>query len=78
MSHTKTNILVLLATIITPFVFAQGGGALGGTPSIETGAVNVSVGKCIQYKMDVKAAQQAGKDTSTITAPKGCKAVKEK
>lgn len=78
MSHTKTNLLVLLATIITPFVFAQGGGALGGNPSIETGAVNVSVGKCIQYKMDVKSAQQAGKDTSTITVPAGCEAIKEK
>ncbi|WP_374144793.1 hypothetical protein AB2S62_00570 [Vibrio sp. NTOU-M3] len=54
------------------------GGALGGNPSIETGAVNVSVGKCIQYKMDVKSAQQAGKDTSTITVPAGCEAIKEK
>nr|WP_246847796.1 hypothetical protein [Vibrio crassostreae] len=72
------NILVLLATTITPFVFAQGGGALGGNPSIETSAINVSVGKCTQYKMDVKAAQQEGKDASTITIPQGCEAIKEK
>ncbi|ANW25169.1 MULTISPECIES: hypothetical protein [Vibrio] len=78
MSHTTTNILVLLATLITPFVFAQGGGALGGNPSVETGAVNVSVGKCTQYKMDVKAAQQANEDTSTITVPEGCEAITEK
>ncbi|NOI78816.1 hypothetical protein F0224_24515 [Vibrio coralliilyticus] len=78
MSHTTTNILVLLATLITPFVFAQGGGALGGNPSIETGAVNVSVGKCTQYKMEVIAAQQAGKDTSTITVPEGCEAITKK
>ncbi|AIW17782.1 hypothetical protein F0267_16585 [Vibrio coralliilyticus] len=78
MSHTTTNILVLLATLITPFVLAQGGGALGGNPSVETGAVNVSVGKCTQYKVEVKAVQQAGKDTSTITIPEGCEAIKEK
>lgn len=42
------------------------------------GVVNVSVGKCTQYKMDVKAAQQAGKDISTITVPKGCESVEEK
>ncbi|PAU37244.1 hypothetical protein CKF94_15270 [Vibrio coralliilyticus] len=78
MSNTTTNILVLLATLITPFVFAQGGGALGGNPSVETGAVNISVGKCTQYKMEVKAAQQAGKDTSTITIPEGCEAITKK
>ncbi|HAS6230860.1 TPA: hypothetical protein I7179_20715 [Vibrio vulnificus] len=78
MSHTTTNILVLLATTITPFVFAQGGGTLGGNLSADSGAVNVNVGKCTQYKIDVKAAQQGGKDASTITVPKGCEAVKEK
>ena len=78
MSHTTANILVLLATLITPFVFAQGGGALGGNPAAETGAINVSIGKCTQYKMDVKAAQQEGKDVSTITVPEGCEALTEK
>lgn len=78
MSHTTTNILVLLATLITPFVFAQGGGTLRGNPSVETGAVNISVGKCTQYKMEVKAVQQAGKDTSTITIPEGCEAITKK
>jgi len=78
MSHTTTNILVLLSTLITPFVLAQGSGTLGGNPAVDTGAVNVSVGKCTQYKMDVKTAQEAGKDASTITVPTGCEAVKEK
>ncbi|EGQ7996625.1 hypothetical protein D8T39_13570 [Vibrio vulnificus] len=78
MSHITTNILVLFAATITPFVFAQGGGALGGNPAAETGAINVSIGKCTQYKMDVEAAQQEGKDILTITVPKGCDAVKEK
>ncbi|MCG9584716.1 hypothetical protein L1D13_07075 [Vibrio tubiashii] len=78
MSHTTTNILVLLATLITPFVFAQGGGTLGGNLSADSGAVNVNVGKCTQYKMDVKTAQEAGKDASTITVHAGCEAIKEK
>ncbi|WP_414931703.1 hypothetical protein [Vibrio europaeus] len=78
MSHTTKNILVLLATLITPSVFAQGGGALGGNPATETGAVNVSIGKCTQYKIDVKAAQEAGTDASTITVPAGCEVIKEK
>ncbi|CAK2805576.1 Secreted protein [Vibrio crassostreae] len=78
MSHTTTNILVLLAILITPFVFAQGGGALGGNPAVDTGAVNVSIGKCTQYKIDMKAAQQSGTDASTISFPAGCEAIKEK
>jgi hypothetical protein len=78
MSHTTTNILALLSTLITPFVLAQGSGTLGGNPAVDTGAVNVSVGKCTQYKTDVKAAQQSGKDVATITVPEGCDAVKEK
>ena len=78
MKNTATSILVLLSTLITPFVLAQGGGTLGGNPSVNSGAVNITVGKCTQYKMDIKAAQEAGKDTLTTTAPKGWKAVKEK
>jgi hypothetical protein len=78
MSHTTTNTLALLATLITPFVCAQGGGALGGNPPLETGAVNVSVGKCTQYKIDVQTAQKEGKDLSIITVPKGCEIIKEK
>ncbi|MDE1331559.1 hypothetical protein [Vibrio aestuarianus] len=31
-----------------------------------------------RYKMDVKAAQQAGKDVASITVPEGCDAIKEK
>lgn len=78
MKNITTNTLVLLTTLVSPFVLAQGGGSLGGNPSLETGAVNVSVGKCTQYKMEVKAAQQAGKDVATITIPQGCEAIKEK
>ncbi|ENM5933168.1 hypothetical protein [Vibrio mimicus] len=73
----KSSLLIATALVFsTASAFA--GGTLGGTPSAESGAVNVSVGKCTQYKMDVKAAQQAGKDASTITVPEGCEAVKEK
>ncbi|EHC7289034.1 MULTISPECIES: hypothetical protein [Vibrio] len=74
------NKLTLLIT--TALVFstssAFAGGTLGGNPSADSGAVNVSVGKCTQYKMEVKAAQQEGKDVSTITVPKGCESVEEK
>ncbi|WP_179876749.1 hypothetical protein [Vibrio cholerae] len=43
-----------------------------------TSGVHFCVGKCTQYKMDVKAAQQAGKDVSTIAVPEGCEAITEK
>ncbi|CAH7226370.1 MULTISPECIES: hypothetical protein [Vibrio] len=77
MKNITTNTLVLLTTLASPFVLAQGG-SLGGNPSVETGAVNVSLGKCTQYKLDVKAALNAGKQVSSITVPKGCEAIKEK
>ncbi|MEZ9060023.1 hypothetical protein [Vibrio pelagius] len=73
----KSTLLVATALVFsTSSAFA--GGTLGGNPSADSGAVNVSVGKCTQYKMDVKAAQEAGKEASTITVPKGCEAIKEK
>ncbi|EKO3477992.1 hypothetical protein NSB40_002348 [Vibrio fluvialis] len=73
----KSSLLIATALVFsTSSAFA--GGTLGGNPSTDSGAVNVSVGKCTQYKMDVKAAQQAGKDVTTITAPEGCETVKEK
>ncbi|MEZ9566214.1 hypothetical protein AB4226_13770 [Vibrio artabrorum] len=74
MKNITTNTLVLLTTLASPFVLAQGGGSLGGNPSVETGAVNVSVGKCTQYKLDVKAALITGKQVSSVTVPKGCEA----
>ncbi|MEG3695896.1 hypothetical protein AB6D20_004670 [Vibrio splendidus] len=77
MKNITINTLVLLTTLASPFVLAQGG-SLGGNPSVETGAVNVSLGKCTQYKLDVKAALNAGKQVSSITVPKGCEAIKEK
>ncbi|MEZ8374969.1 hypothetical protein [Vibrio cyclitrophicus] len=70
---------LLTATVLafsTSCAFA--GGTLGGNPSSDSGAVNVSVGKCTQYKIDVKAVQKTGKDAATITVPKGCEAIKEK
>ncbi|MGD8109958.1 hypothetical protein [Vibrio sp. TRT 17S01] len=73
----KSCLFIITAiTLTTTTAFA--GGTLGGNPSADSGAINVSVGKCTQYKMDVKAAQQAGKDVSSITIPEGCEAVKEK
>ncbi|EGR9007696.1 hypothetical protein I8D50_001809 [Vibrio vulnificus] len=73
----KSSLLIATALVFsTSSAFA--GGTLGGNPSADSGAVNVSIGKCTQYKMDVKAAQQANKDLSTITVPEGCKAIKEK
>ncbi|MFA0016351.1 hypothetical protein AB4391_23850 [Vibrio lentus] len=78
MKNITINTLVLLATLVSPFVLAQGGGSLGGNPSVETEAVNVSIGKCTQYKLDVKAALNAGKQVSSVAIPKGCEAIKEK
>ncbi|MCZ5868526.1 hypothetical protein [Vibrio parahaemolyticus] len=73
----KSSLLIATALVFsTASAFA--GGTLGGNPSTDSGAVNTSVGKCTQYKMDVKAAQQAGKDVSTITVPEGCEAITEK
>ncbi len=67
MKNITTNTLVLLTILASPFVLAQGGGALGGNPSVETGAVNVSVGKCIQYKIDVKTVKRKGKERKDQT-----------
>ncbi|MEZ8825866.1 hypothetical protein AB6E04_16015 [Vibrio amylolyticus] len=78
MKNITTNTLVLLTTLASPFVLAQGGGSLGGNPSVETGAVNVSVGKCTQYKLDVKAALSADKQVQSVAIPKGCEIIKEK
>ena len=73
----KSSLLITAALVFsTSSAFASG--TLGGNPSADSGAVNVSVGKCTQYKMDVKAAQQEGKDVSSITVPEGCKAITEK
>lgn len=73
----KSSLLITAALALSASS-AFAGGTLGGNPSADSGAVNVSVGKCTQYKMDVKAAQEAGKEASTITVPKGCEAIKEK
>ncbi|EHI9240441.1 TPA: hypothetical protein ACGUVV_002248 [Vibrio vulnificus] len=73
----KSSLLITAALAFsTSSVFA--GGTLGGTPSADSGAFNVSVGKCTQYKMAVKAAQQKDKDVAIITVPEGCEAIKEK
>ncbi|EEX67382.1 hypothetical protein [Vibrio metoecus] len=70
--------LLITAALVFSISSAFAGGTLGGNSSADSGAVNVSVGKCTQYKMDVKAAQQAGKDISTIAVPEGCEAITEK
>ncbi|EQB8918402.1 hypothetical protein ACYVL9_004272 [Vibrio fluvialis] len=73
----KSSLLIVTALVFsTSSAFASE--TLGGNPSADSGAVNVSVGKCTQYKMDVKAAQQAGKDVASITVPDGCEAITEK
>lgn len=73
----KSSLLITAALVFsTSSTFA--GGTLGGNPSADSGAVNVSIGKCTQYKMDVKAAQQEGKDVTSITVPEGCEAITEK
>ncbi|EHW0649542.1 hypothetical protein V8069_003260 [Vibrio parahaemolyticus] len=74
----KKSSLLITAALVFSASPAFAGGTLGGNPSTDSGAVNVSVGKCTQYKMDVKAAQQKGKDVATITVPKGCESVEEK
>ncbi|MEG7535156.1 hypothetical protein H2666_15845 [Vibrio cholerae] len=70
--------LLITAALVFSASSAFAGGTLGGNPSADSGAVNISVGKCTQYKIDVKTAKEAGKDASTITVPAGCEAVKEK
>ncbi|ELE2165668.1 hypothetical protein RC856_002358 [Vibrio fluvialis] len=70
--------LLITAALVFSTSSAFAGGTLGGSPSADSGSVNVSVGKCTQYKMDVKAAQQKGKDVASITVPEGCEAVKVK
>ena len=70
--------LFITAALVFSTSSAFAGGTLGGNPSADSGAFNVSVGKCTQYKMDVQAAQQAGKDISTIAVPEGCEAITEK
>lgn len=51
---------------------ATAGGTLGGNPGADSGAVNVSVGKCTIYKQQVKEAAKQSIDTSTIEKPEGC------
>ncbi|MDG2640149.1 hypothetical protein P7M58_11535 [Vibrio parahaemolyticus] len=70
--------LIITAALVFSTSSAFAGGTLGGNPSSDSGAVNVSVGKCTQYKIDVKTAQQEGKDVSTIAVPEGCEAITEK
>lgn len=73
----KSSLLIATALVFsTSSAFA--GGTLGGNPSSDSRSINISVGKCTQYKMDVKAAQQAGKDVSSIAVPEGCETIKEK
>ncbi|EKO3994005.1 hypothetical protein DX541_22325 [Vibrio fluvialis] len=70
--------LLITAALAFSASSAFAGGTLGGNPSVDSNAVNVGVGKCTQYKLDVKAAKQAGKSANTVAVPKGCEAIKEK
>ncbi|ENP0850321.1 hypothetical protein ACM6XU_002775 [Vibrio parahaemolyticus] len=74
------NKICLLATIALAFTIStvSARGTLGGNAPVDSGAVNVSVGKCTQYKLDVKVAKENGKKASTVVAPEGCEAIAEK
>ena len=48
------------------------GGTLGGNPPVESGAVNVQVGKCTTYKLAVSDATKKGEDIALIPVPEGC------
>lgn len=74
------NKLFLLATITMAFTIstASARGTLGGNAPADSGAVNVSIGKCTQYKLNVKVAKENGKKASTIVVPEGCEAIAEK
>ncbi len=73
----KSTLLITTALVFsTSSAFASG--TLGGNPPADSGAVNVSVGKCTQYKMNVKTIKEFGKDVSTTAVPEGCEAIKEK
>ncbi|ENH7111122.1 hypothetical protein ACQZMW_001114 [Vibrio fluvialis] len=72
------SFLLITSALVFSTSSAFAGGTLGGNSSADSGAVNVSVGKCTQYKMEVKAAQQKGKNISTITVPEGYEAITEK
>ncbi|WP_010438883.1 hypothetical protein [Vibrio cyclitrophicus] len=70
--------LLITAALVFSASSAFAGGTLGGNPSADSGAVNISVGKCTQYKMDVKEAQHKDKDVASITVPAGCEAITNK
>ena len=65
MKNVIAKTAILFAVAFSFQVAAQGGGTLGGNPSADSGAVNVGVGKCVQYKIDAK------KD-NTVVKPEGC------
>ncbi|MGT0149815.1 hypothetical protein ACT691_10520 [Vibrio metschnikovii] len=72
------SFLLITSALVFSTSSAFAGGTLGGSPSADSGAVNVSVGKCTQYKMDVKRRNRKSKDVASITVPEGCEAIKEK
>ncbi|TQP92331.1 hypothetical protein FLL78_20175, partial [Vibrio cholerae] len=61
----KSSLLITAALVFsTSSAFA--GGTLGGNPSAHSGAVNVSVGKCTQYTLDVTASHHEGQSVSPL------------
>lgn len=69
---TVAKAVAIAAMVMASGAMAQGGGTLGGNVPADSGAVNVGMGKCTAYKVEVKKAEQAGQDTSTIVKPAGC------
>lgn len=69
----KTLVIAAAALAISfALPVSANGGSLGGNVAADSGAVNVSIGKCTMYKLQVKEAAKQGIDTSTIEKPKGC------
>ncbi len=67
-----SKVVAITTIIVTSGAMAQGGGTLGGNAGPDSGAVNVSIGKCTIYKLQVKEAAKQDIDTSTVVKPKGC------
>lgn len=68
----KTIIKTIAIASVVIAANATAGGTLGGNPAADSGAVNVGMGKCVAYKVEVKKAEQQGLDTTKIEKPAGC------
>lgn len=67
----KSIIAIVAATAAIAFA-SQASAAMGGNAGAESGAYNISIGKCTMYRQQVKDAEKQGIDPTTIVKPKGC------